>query len=193
MLGGLFFLGLIALPIIAYLTMPTLQNKIKYMFYDLQQYYYHDKVENLSDSKRILSIQMGVKAGMQQPIIGLGYGDIKHHVKKMYQKETPKLPEEDRIIPHNQFVFIFAGTGIVGLLLFLWATLYPILTNRHYREPLFLSFNLIILSSFMTEPVLEVQLGTAFYVLFLLFLLKQPAFNDEQTRSQETGNNQIAS
>ncbi len=185
-LGGLFLGMLIALPILAYWTMPTLQNKIKYMFYDLQQYYYHDKVENLSDSRRIHSIQMGIKAGWQQPLIGVGYGDMKSQVQKMYQREMPKLPEEDMMIPHNQFVIVFAGTGIIGLGLFLWAILFPVLTNRHYRDPLFLSFNLIVLSSFMTEPVLEVQLGTGFYLLLLLFLLKQPAFGKKDEGKEES-------
>jgi len=184
-LGGMFFGILIALPILAYWTMPTLQNKIKYMSYDLQQYYYYDKVENLSDSKRIHSIQMGIKAGLQQPLIGVGYGDMKSQVQETYKKEMPKFPEEDMMIPHNQFVIVFAGTGIIGLGLFLWAILIPILTNRHYRDPLFLSFNLIVLSSFMTEPVVEVQLGTGFYLLFLLFLLKQPAFGKKDEAKEE--------
>lgn len=185
-IGSILFLALLALPVVAYLTLPTLQNKVKYMTYDLQQFYYNDKVENLSDARRIISFKMGVQTGMQQPLLGVGYGDIKYKVKELYKKEMPNLAEEDRMLPHNQFILVFVGAGLIGLILFMVAVFYPLLTNRHYREPLFLSFNLIVLSSFMTEYTLEVQIGTAFYVLFLLFLLKQPAFAEKEELIDDT-------
>ncbi len=174
--GAVLILALIALPLIGYWTMPTLQNKIRYTMYSLEQYYKHGKVDNLSDSRRIQSLKVGCQTGMKQPLIGVGYGDIKREVKQLYRENMPNLPADERMLPHNQFVMTFAGTGLIGLFCFLWAVLYPVLTNRHYKEPLFLSFNLIVLSSFMTEATIEVQYGTAFYSLFLLLLLKQPAF-----------------
>lgn len=174
--GAILLILLFAIPITAYQSMPTLQNKIKYMFYDFQQFYYHSKVAGLSDSRRIYSLQLGLKAGMQQPLIGVGYGDIKDEVNRFYQQEYPKAAKDDSLIPHNQFVMFFAGTGFIGLAVFIWVICYIIFVEGRYKEPLFLSLNLIILSSFMTEATIEVQLGTAFYLLFFFYLLKQPAF-----------------
>ena len=70
--------------------------------------------------------------------------------------------------PHNQLISIYAGTGIVGLFLFLFAFFYPLFYQENYRNPLFLTLHAIIFMSFMTENTIENNFGISLYLFFLL-------------------------
>ena len=80
-----------------------------------------------------------------------------------------QYPEvKERKMPHNQFVYVYAGTGIIGLLGFLFALFYPLLYKKAYREPIFFAFYIIVLASFIVENTIENSLGAGFFAFFLL-------------------------
>ncbi len=84
-------------------------------------------------------------------------------------KEAPEDPP-DNLLPHNQFVFVAAGTGIAGLLIFCLGIFLPLFNRKNLGNILFICFYIIVLSSFFTEATVEEQMGTAFYLLFLLLM-----------------------
>ena len=61
---------------------------------------------------------------------------------------------------------------IVGFLVFMLSVLYPWFSHKRFKNMLYSVFILIMLISFMAEHTLEIQIGTAFYLLFLLLIKK---------------------
>lgn len=170
LLGGLAVLLIAAAPFAAINLIPSLHNKIAYMHYDLGQYH-EGNINNKSDAMRLLSMQIGMQIWRNNPVLGVGAGDLETETYKIYDKSYPEISYENRRLPHNQFIWVLATTGILGLGLFLFAFFYPLAAHRFYRHGLFLILNLMIFSSFFTEDTFEEQMGSGFYLIFLLLLM----------------------
>ncbi len=167
-LGTVVLAVMLALPILAYRYIPSFQAKVDYARYDLQQYLANNS-RNYSDAERLISIKVGLDLGKAAPWLGVGAGDLKREVYAVYAQEYPDLSHPK--MPHNQYVSVFAGTGFVGLALFLFALFYPLWYQGNYRHDLFVVFHLIIFFSFMMENTIENAIGVAFYTYFLLLNL----------------------
>jgi O-antigen ligase len=166
---GSLLVALPLIPIIAYKTVPTFRNKVDYMSYDLIRFKAGD-TGAYSDGRRLRSMEASWQVGMQHKWFGVGYGDIKHHMRQYYETHHPDLPAENSLDPHNQFLYVFVGLGFFGLGIFMWAMLYPLWLAWRWRNILFMCFNLIAITSLIPEYPLENQVGTAFYLTTLFFL-----------------------
>ncbi|MGB3074449.1 MAG: O-antigen ligase family protein [Chitinophagales bacterium] len=158
----------VLLPVLAYLILPSVKAKVNYMKYDLQQLFQFNNASGLSDGGRILSIEKGMELFRDHPVAGVGIGDLKQEMTRRLE-EAPEHPREN-LLPHNQFVFVAAGTGTIGLLVFCLGVLLPLFNRRNLQNILFICFHIIVLSSFLTEATVEEQMGTAFYLQFLLLI-----------------------
>lgn len=154
-----------------YFLSPTLRNKASYMNQDVSRFQEGKNVNNYSDGNRLLSWKLGWRIGNENPMIGAGIGDVLDEITKIYVSEYPEIEERNRLIPHSQFVYIFAGCGWLGLLWFVAVCFYPYLDVRLRNTALFIIFNTIIVTSFISESTLEIQLGVALHLFFLLLLL----------------------
>lgn len=159
-----------ASPFIAYTTMPSLQNRIAYMVRDWQQYR-ENKGYDYSDAHRWISLEVGWQIWKENPILGVGAGDLQDEVAKFTQEKFPSYSQIPRL-PHNQFIYMLSSTGLVGLLLSLFAFLYPLALQKNRRFYLFSAFQCICLVSFLVEYTVETALGVAFYLFFTLWTIK---------------------
>ncbi len=166
MAGG--FVGLLLLPVIGILTIPSLHQKWKYMRWDLE-HIAQGEVNQGSDNKRILSFKGGLKVFKSSPIIGVGAGDLKQKMRDYFVDENMQFS----IYPHNQYIFTLASTGVLGMIFFLIAVLFPLFHNQLYRYPPALFIHVIILLSFLVENTLETSLGVAIYLFFGLVTKKE--------------------
>lgn len=162
--------AIVAMPYIAYKYVPSFTNKVNYMRYDMGEYE-KGNYNNLSDAIRIISTKVGIDIWKQSPAIGVGAGDIRTETAKVYEQQFPQLTEYNRKVPHNQLVWVLATTGVVGLVLFLIAFFVPLFTNGLYKFWPALVLHLILHSSFFTEDTFEEQIGTGFYLIFLLLFI----------------------
>jgi len=163
-LPGLFLLC--SLPVLAWLLLPTFHQKVSFVQYDLQSFYHDTHQPGLSDGGRILSVRNGLKLGWAHPWTGVGLGDLQTEMNRYYD-DHPEIPAPVRM-PHNQFVWVFAATGLPGALAFVLLLLIPLFYRENYRSLLITSFYLILLSSCLTEATLEDQVGASFAAGFLL-------------------------
>jgi O-antigen ligase len=170
--GSIAFLFIALAPSAAYKLIPSLKNKVEYMRYDMGQYD-NGEVNNLSDGVRLISMKGGLEVAKENLWLGIGAGDLKTEMNKFYSTAYPQLAEVDHKLPHNQFVWTLATTGIVGLAFFLFAFSFPLFTKGNYRNWLLVVLHLILFSSFFTEATFEEQIGTGFYLTFLLVLMNQ--------------------
>lgn len=155
----------LALPLITYQMAPSFRQKMNYMRWDLQQYL-QGKGGDYSDSERLTSLEVGLQIGNEHPVLGVGAGDLKAEVNRLYATDFHGVYEPR--MPHNQLISIYAGSGLVGLAVFLLAFFYPLFYRKNFRYPLLTAFYLLIFASFMMENTIENNFGVSFYVLFLL-------------------------
>lgn len=170
LIGASMLVTLFAVPILAYQFVPSFKAKVDYMRYDWHEYS-QGRYNNLSDAIRIISTKVGIEVWKQSPVIGVGAGDIRAEVAKVYEQQFPQITDYNRKVPHNQLVWVLATTGVIGLALFLIAFFLPLFSNQLYKFWPALVLHLILFASFFTEDTFEEQIGTGFYLIFLLLFM----------------------
>jgi len=157
------------LPVVAYHFIPTFKTKIGYVLYEFREFNEHDKMNyNLSDQGRILSYKIAGKVFKDNLLLGTGLGDLKKEMNETYQTQHPEVPPDNRLIPHNQFLFTFVVLGFfLGFILIL---MLPFGLVWHTNISLYSKITLLIfLFAFMAEAMLEIQFGVFIYMFFTLF------------------------
>ncbi len=165
-LGIVLFLALVIGIVLSFRYVPTLKSKFYYTLYSVELFLKNDNIRELSDSRRLGSIQAGLEMGKDHLWTGVGIGDIRDETNEYLKEHYPELVDLE-LMPHNQYIFVFAATGILGLLWFIAATTLPLVYHGAHRHRLIVAFHIVIFSSFLVEHTIETQLGTAFYILFL--------------------------
>jgi len=166
--GFIIMAGLVSLPVVAFRTIPSFKHKLTYMHYDLQQYF-AGKGEQYSDSGRLTSLKVGWELFTNAPVFGVGAGNIKKEVHLIYQKKYPDYVKP--ILPHNQFLFVLAGSGLFGFILFLIAVFIPLFYDRAYQHFFFLGLYTIFLMALILEHTLENAAGVGIFSFFILLWL----------------------
>lgn len=167
-LGIFLLIATILLPLCAFYFSPTLKSKLYYMRYDLENYFSGRYDVFGSDTRRLLSFRAGLIAGHERPWFGHGYGDVRRAVIAVFEEKFPSVPEKNRLMPHNQFIFTYVGLGVVGIVVLLWSFFSPMCVKQSWNNIVLLSLTVMIFTSFFSEYTLETQIGVAFYLFFLL-------------------------
>jgi O-antigen ligase len=150
-------------------TIPTLHQKWGYALYDWQQYR-QGKGASYSDSERWVSIQAGWLIWQEHVLLGVGAGDLPEAVNTTVAEHFPQYRATPKL-PHNQLLYLLAGTGLLGLLLSLYAFMRPVFAYRG-GQALFWAFQLMVLVSFLVEYTIETAIGVAWYLFFTLWFLR---------------------
>lgn len=165
----LMVLAICSLPFLAYNLIPSLENRIDYMIYDLNRYRSGD-LGAYSDGDRFRSIQMGWELFKDNIWFGCGVGDIEEKTEELYEKKY-----SDRVnvkLAHNQLVYFLATTGIVGTLLSLPVLILPYLQRTQELRQLIHLHGLILIISCTIEATIEGTNGIIFHLLFILLLMR---------------------
>jgi len=162
--GALLFLVVTA--IVAYHYIPAVKTKIGYTLYGLDQFRYaKDSTNSVSDSRRFLSDKIGWQIFSEHKVTGVGIGDVQDEMNNIYKKNHPEFSKEVFSHIHNQYLFMAAGTGFIGVTLFIAALLvlflYFIRTKNIYISLCFFSLLLVM----QWEPFIENQLGASIFLI----------------------------
>lgn len=171
MLGLVIFFFLMSLPFLSYQTIPSFKNKIDYVVWDFQEFQ-KGKTEGYSDGQRWLSWQIGWEIAKENPILGIGAGDLKKEVWGYYETHHPLMKPNLYKMPHNQFLTVWAGSGILGLCLFLWAYFLGFWQKKTTSFKLYFLFKAMLFLSFIVENTIENAIGIALFLLFEILFLK---------------------
>ena len=79
---------------------------------------------------------------------------------------------DKRLTPHNQFILLFTGMGLLGLGYITVLVFLPIFYRLRYQSLLFIVIQTVLITSLLTEATLETQRGIALYLFFTLFLIR---------------------
>jgi len=157
--------AIIALPIVAYKTVPSFKLKVDYAVWDYKQFQQGEGGQ-YPDSERLISMSAGLELGKENFLFGVGAGDLKKEMQHIYDNKL--AGKYNFRMPHNQLISIFAGTGIIGLIVFITAFFFPLFYKNNLRQPLFLALHAVVFMSFLMENTIENNFGISMYLFFLL-------------------------
>ncbi len=112
-------------------------------------------------------------------VIGVGTGDMNIAFKDQYKRMNSPLEPQYQWRSHNQFLSIFVGFGISGLLWFLFTLIYPPLILGKFRDYYYLTFFIILMISMLSEDTIESQAGVTFFAFFSALFLFGKKENDK--------------
>jgi len=110
------------------------------------------------------------EAILLSPWFGTGTGDAQDALQERYQAHAFDIGYTNRFNAHNQYLQVWLEHGVLGLisLLFCWG--YMIGQSLTTKSWLALSFIGLFMISCLTESMLEVNKGIAFYAFFSALL-----------------------
>jgi O-antigen ligase len=97
---------------------------------------------------------------------GVGTGDIKEELVKVYTENHYEYGIRERISPHNQFLHTGVILGIIGVAILLLQLVVPAWLAFKYREWLYFFFLAVIFLNCLTESMLEREAGILFFTAF---------------------------
>ncbi len=169
--AGILLLIVIAVPVLAYSLVPTFHNKVTYTLKDLRLSGTEEGY-NFSDSRRIHSYVAAWHIIRTHPVAGVGIGDLQEAMNAWYANDLPDMPENLRLMPHNQWLYTAAGAGLVGLGLLMLSLLWPWWASGIGWYVPYGAIQVAMWTSFLAEHTLEVQLGVAIFLPLLLLTLR---------------------
>lgn len=117
----------------------------------------------------------------QNPLFGVGTGDIQASFNEAYVTLDSQLDTNWRLRCHNQYLAVGVAFGVAGLLLFFVYLLYPAFMLRKKLHVLYWPFFLIALLSFLTEDTLETQSGVTFFIFFQTLFLWLASYKTDRS------------
>jgi hypothetical protein len=172
-LGSSIIASFLLLLFIAYQNIPSFRLKIEYGLYSLNEYKKGNESAGYSDIGRLISYKMAGKIIQENPIMGVGAGDLRAAMKEKYQKFSPSTKPEQMIVPHNQAMVVCLVGGVFTLIVYLVWLFYPIAHVKRNRNGFYVFATwFALLICLMVEPMLEVQLGVFVYLFALLWIIK---------------------
>ncbi len=161
----------IFMPLLCYFTIPTFKNKVENSLSDLSQLNDQYMANYHSLTGRIFSYKVGWSLFKENPVFGVGIGNLKQQTSLEYIKDYGLINESKRLLPHNQYLRYLTAFGIIGMSVFLICFYAPLFLNKSYHNYMLFLQYLIVSISFLFEGTLETQLGNNLSILFILLPL----------------------
>jgi O-antigen ligase len=163
----LIFPLIVSLPLIAYKTIPSLEQRFNFIKYDYDHYIKGEYREGLSDAVRFYSLKAGADIVKSYPLFGTGFSGLQDKTNHWYKDNIPLMPAENYFLPSNQMLVYWASGGILGLIVFLTHIILPFFIPYLRKNTWFMAFFIPAVFSFMYETHLEGQLPLFVYSFFV--------------------------
>ncbi len=174
-LAAVLLISMIALPILSYLTLPSIKMRTHEVVYELQSYQLNQDPNGKSIAQRFVYWNIAWDIFKTAPLLGIGTGDVADAFNSYYLTHPNLLQQQYQHRAHNQWLTILLTFGILGLILFMLVVFYPLFYKCKYLDYFYIVFFIAFALSLLTEDTLETQAGVTFYALFnCLFLFAKP-------------------
>lgn len=122
-----------------------------------------------STSIRFYILKCSIKMAIEEPLFGHGLGDVQNELDLRYNINETIFPS-NKYNSHNQYLFVWLSSGIIGLIFFLLFLYYIFNVAVKSQDYFLLSILILFLVSFLFENILSRQSGVILFS-FLLNLL----------------------
>ena len=169
----------ILIPGVSYVAVPTFKNKVANTMEDIRNSKYEYYANFHSMTARMFSYRVGIHLIQENPVFGVGIGNLEREVQKDYITNYSEIKPTSRLMPHNQFIDFLVAFGCFGTLIFC-VGFYGVLFIKRYRQNIVLLVQFLTISiSFLFESTLETQLGANFTLVFLFIPLYFTVSNEK--------------
>lgn len=131
---------------------------------------YGELDENNSTSIRVLIYKCGTEALLENPILGNGIGDVQDLLEMCYSNEKANFTK-GMYNSHNQYLFIWLSSGMVGFLIFLGLIIFYFKKAIQYNDNSMFSILVLYCMIFLFENVLSRQSGVIFFSFIVNYFL----------------------
>lgn len=154
-----------------YNKLPGLRSQIEDFFIGYQRYMNLNDPNSGSMVQRFEYWRTSLLIIRQNPLIGVGTGDLPMVFEEQYKKMNTNLANQYRLRSHNQYLSITVAFGIIGSVWFMIVMFYAGIKTRNFNNYFYVIFWIIFMLSMLTEDTIESQEGVTFYVLFTAMML----------------------
>lgn len=123
-----------------------------------------------SSVARIMVWNVALELIKENPVFGVGTGDVEPELMKLYKEKNIKLAMDETLNAHNQYLQTFIALGIAGILVLLASLFIPGFWALREKQLLYLLFLAMFAFNMLVESMLERQAGVVFYAFFNSFL-----------------------
>ena len=166
--------GLISLVFVfLYFSAPEFALKIKHV----SAVFETNKIDSTtteSSAERVLVWGCAKELIFENPLSGVGAGDIKDELLAKYAKKGYTGVLDRKLNAHNQFLQTGVALGIPSMILCIVMCFYPLLFFIKNKFLLGIFFSLSIIINFMFESMLETQSGVLFFAFWSMVLTYRP-------------------
>lgn len=162
MLTVLLLLAVVFLPLLAYYTVPTFQNRVRYLVYDFSFVKKAEYLPGANDGARVMSLKAGWQV-LQQAPWGVGAGDIMQEADKWYAEHVPNVLPTDKFYPSSEWLLYGAFAGWLGVVVFTLVMIIPFFTSVWLPKIFWVALHATAAFSFAYDMGLEVQYGIFLY------------------------------
>ncbi len=141
------------------------------IIWETQQYFRTGNPSGHSVMQRIEYWKTSALIIMQQPVFGVGTGDMNIAFEQQYELMDSPLEPEFRWRSHNQFLSITVGFGFIGIIWFLIVLIYPPVKTGRMTDYFYLAFFVIMVVSMISEDTIETQVGVTIFAFFTSLFL----------------------
>ncbi len=133
-----------------------------------------------SASVRLVLWERAFSVIKDNPILGVGTGDIKDELMKKYAEAGFTKGIEKYYSPHNQLMHTGVILGIIGIVSLLLIFVVPFLMLKKNSFYILKVFLVLFFFNLMTESLIERQAGVVFFTFFLALL-----YNDARNHNEK--------
>ncbi len=156
---------------INYITHPGIKSRVLKIILGYQRYMKTGDPSGNSVMQRFEYLKGSLLLIKKHPLVGVGTGDFEDELFEEYKAMGSKLKDKYIFHPHNQFISITIAFGILGLLWFIFALIYPPAKTGFFKDYFFLAFFIMIILSMFSDDTLDTQAGATLFAFFYSFLL----------------------
>jgi O-antigen ligase len=158
------------MPLVAFLLLPTFQNRVRYMIYDFSHIRANKYLPGSNDGTRLISLKAGWHVLKENPL-GVGAGDVVNESFTWYEVNMPQMPEKDKIYPASEWLLYGGVAGWPGVVLFSGIMFLPLFVYSKDRF-FWINITLVSASSLLFDVGLETQFGVFIYAFVVLWWWK---------------------
>lgn len=162
---------LAVMPVAGYYGIESFHKRIDNTVMDVTEYFSGKDPNYLSIGSRIESWKTAFHLWQKHPVLGVGMADLLPDMTDQYVEDGTKLCPENFLQPHNQFLQMAAGCGLLGLAVLLLAWFYPLVAKGWPKDLIFWAFWLNYSFAMMGESMMERQVGVSFLVVGFMLTL----------------------
>lgn len=155
----------------AYYGLPSVHTRVATTVYDVQQFYYSHDINQFSLARRLAAWQNAAVLVQEHPWLGVAPADVRQAMDEQFSWQTYGLTAANRVMIHNQYLHYLVGGGVVGLLLWLWVLITPLLQPTTRRNPYVRQFLFVFGAAALADSLLELQIGFNLFVFLYGFVV----------------------